>query len=434
MATGVIEHNREPHASTEEVGLLTDVATPFYNSLRVHGKLDSSPMELKFTIAQPFREAIDKQIDAFQRSRQVTTSEAVDAILRGFVHIEPVYYDGTQPFIFCPETIPHEKNVEAPRLMFEWFYDGNRNVRSLSVFVQRNMPLSTNHRGARFRLGIIVDFSKIGGSVNVLYTSSFEVLAKQGPSNKRKQLYWPEYEPVEHHRAFRLKQIERFLADHKDELYKNPGVHSFNTSAERLNEQGEQRGESQHRPDDFLGKQYWHITQGGQNKRQKALHNSVAVQTDECGINRNHFETFGFRGQGSSSSEDFIPGGPQQESSHEDSVLSEAMSSYNAWTSPKDFPEGNDGRSFGLNLAAPQFTDITSGSDTQTQTPQSSNEGKGMEPTFTLSDKPGRVGASSRMFSPSFGNGLSHEPTEADSAATPSHSESSMEEMDFNRR
>lgn len=406
-------------ASTTEVALLKDINSPFYNSLRVHGKLDSSPMELEFNIARPFADTIEQQIAAFQRSRHVTLAEATDAILREFVHIEPLYYDGTQPFIFCPATIPHEKNVEAPRLMYQW-KGTNRTTHVLSVFLQRNLPLSTNHRGARFRLGIIFDFTRIGGSLNMLYTSSFEVLAKQGPSNKRKQLYWPEYEPVERSRAQRLKQVERIVEDHRDELYRDEGMHSYVKPTHEIDRDPE-TNEPRPTPNQYLNRAARQVQEGGPpTKRQKSIKRDAAVQVKN-------------------DPEESFPG--QNESSSSSGHLPQFLGYYThdhppEWEQrgppyPFDPSEENGSRSLGLHIV-PNCGDamFSSGSDTQTQTPQSLADHN----NFTLAEKPRRRSESACIGSPNF-TGFSHfanEPHETESAqpraSTPSQSESSFEE------
>lgn len=177
---------------TPHVSLMQDMEELFFNSVRVlgaHGgtRLDSSPFRLQFRFSGALASAVNSWLHTH-------------TIAEFPIHADVVTYDNKPIFNFALDGKYNETLVAEPSITELHYSHG-----VLSCFVKRRLPLSSGHGQRRFRLAFLFRLAEVWAAVppshtapngaadrpgaELLITSPFEVLAKQGPSENRKQKY-----------------------------------------------------------------------------------------------------------------------------------------------------------------------------------------------------------------------------------------------------
>ena len=162
--------------------LISPLPDIWYNSIRNSEKrLDSSPVEFVFQLSPEALRSLVAEVRA--NAQASTTADAVKATIMRAVSVDVVFYDGSPVTVFCPSSTTHETLVAKPDITSAELDTERGHV---TLRVTRKLPLSSNHGNRYFRLGFILC---LGDLQHVVFTRAVQVLAKQGPS-ERKQRYW----------------------------------------------------------------------------------------------------------------------------------------------------------------------------------------------------------------------------------------------------
>jgi hypothetical protein len=196
--------------------LVKDMEETHFNSTRLPGsdRLDSSDIELVFSLSERFMAAVAAAADAQAsgatsgargagaRKSSVSSSASVEAVLVDLVSCEVLYFDNSVPSVFIEEedaSAPHGfRFVLSPLPEVTLRFALNEKARRLRVWLSRKMPLSSSHGGRRFKLAFLL-------GDELVYSRPFVVLAKKAKQGTPAKLkFQPEFVELVPEREARL--------------------------------------------------------------------------------------------------------------------------------------------------------------------------------------------------------------------------------------
>lgn len=177
-----------------------DLSSVMYNSVRTdNDKLDSSAVKLYFEMSPSFRSMLTERCNNIRgHDSNVEEIEAFKRTMKNIVACDILYFDMTTPMIYA-EDVKAMTHIDPPELTFD--FDAPKNI--LIINVQRKFPLTSNHCGRPFRLGLLFDhkFKWI--------SAPFCVMAKKGKKGQgTKQKKKPKFRRIPEVRKSTIQYLQ----------------------------------------------------------------------------------------------------------------------------------------------------------------------------------------------------------------------------------
>ena len=235
--------------------LLTTMEDPFYNSIRdENDSLDSSDLVLELFMDKSLYTIFLQCLDIGTTTNSLAIEENFKRLLKECLLTEIVYFDGTQPVIYC-ENYPHRKPYDSLEYQIHSIVSvpsstkhsttiasSSSNLKEekqegiiITIHIQRKFPLSSSHGGSSFRIAIILEVPKVINNnttstsssstttsnsdllimnslqlqeIIYIFSNPFKVLSKQGKAGTHgKQINYPQYDPINKKREYILKSL-----------------------------------------------------------------------------------------------------------------------------------------------------------------------------------------------------------------------------------
>lgn len=180
--------------------------------------LDSSPFPITLELSEELWADLEAIVGRMPAAGATSLSEQdscrrMAQLVTSFVHCEVVFPDGRQVTLYSRD-VPHA--VPIPVLEVAAI-SASRRTRSVTIGVQRSLPLSSAHGNSEFRIAILFNPPRFGAAV--LYTGVFRVLAKMGRRGTRpKQQHFASYAQLHVDRARKVLLLAALSVTHRHEL------------------------------------------------------------------------------------------------------------------------------------------------------------------------------------------------------------------------